>query len=121
PHAGLLPAANPIDSFIRAKLAEVGLAPSPEADRVTLVRRLYFDLIGLPPTPEEVAAFVDDRAPDAYEKLVGRLLASPHHGERMAMYWLDLVRYADTIGYHGDNHRDVWLYRDYVIHAFNSN
>ena len=92
-----------------------------EADRVTLVRRLYFDLIGLPPTPEQVAEFVHDHSPEAYEKLVDRLLASEHYGERMAMYWLDLVRYADSCGYHSDNDRDVYLYRDYVIEAFNSN
>jgi hypothetical protein len=112
---------NPIDAFIAAGHEEQGLTPAPEADRVTLIRRLSFDLTGLPPTPEEVDAFVKDDRPDAYEKLVDRLLASPHYGERMAAYWLDLVRYADTGGYHSDNHRDVWLYRDYVIDAFNRN
>ncbi|MBW3539093.1 MAG: PSD1 and planctomycete cytochrome C domain-containing protein [Planctomycetes bacterium] len=111
---------NGVDRFILAKLGEKGLEPSPEADRVTLIRRLSFDLTGLPPTPEEVDAFVNDPRPDAYERLVDRLLASPHFGERMAIYWLDLVRYADTNGIHGDNHRDVWLYRDYVIRAFNA-
>ena len=95
------------------------MRPSPEADRVTLIRRLCFDLTGLPPTPEQVDAFVGDPSPDAYEALVDRLLASPHYGERMAAYWLDLVRFADTTGYHGDNHRNVTLYRDYVIRAFN--
>ena len=104
----------------RRRPREARLLPAPEADRVTLIRRLSFDLTGLPPTPEEVDAFVKDQTPDAYEKLVDRLLASPHYGERMAAYWLDLVRYADTAGYHSDNHRDVWLYRDYVIDAFNT-
>jgi len=113
---------NPIDAFILARLAkEGGLRPSPAADRRTLLRRLSLDLTGLPPTPEEVAAFVSDRSPDAYEKVVDRLLASPHYGERMAQYWLDLVRYADTVGYHGDQEVNVWPYRDYVIHAFNTN
>jgi hypothetical protein len=110
---------NPIDAFIAAAQAREGFQPAPEADRVTLIRRLSFDLTGLPPTPEEVDAFVKDQAPDAYEKLVDRLLASSHYGERMALYWLDLVRYADTGGYHSDNHRDVWMYRDWVIDAFN--
>jgi hypothetical protein len=95
--------------------------PAKEADRVTQIRRLSFDLTGLPPSPEQVRAFVADKSPDAYEKLVDRLLASPHFGERMAVWWLDLVRYADSIGYHSDNPMNVWPYRDYVIHAFNSN
>jgi hypothetical protein len=112
---------NPLDSFILAKLAEVNLRPSPEADGATLLRRLSFDLTGLPPTPEEVAAFVNDRDPQAYEKQVERLLASPHYGERMAVFWLDLVRYADSIGYHSDNPMSIWPYRDYVIQAFNTN
>src|SRR6185437_14289379 len=112
---------NDVDRFVLAKLADKGLSPSPEADRVTLIRRLSFDLRGLPPTPAEVDAFVNDRSPDAYEKLADRLLASPQYGERMATLWLDLVRYADTTGYHGDNHRDVALYRDHVIDAFNRN
>ncbi len=112
---------NPIDAFITAVQEKHGFSPAPEADRVTLIRRLSFDLTGLPPTPEDVDAFVKDQSPDAYEKLVDRLLASPHYGERMAAYWLDMVRYADTCGYHSDNHRDVWLYRDYVIDAFNAN
>jgi hypothetical protein len=111
---------NPIDAFIAAAQEREGFQPAPEADRVTLLRRLSFDLTGLPPTPAEVDSFVKDSSPDAYEKLVDRLLASPHYGERMAMYWLDLVRYADTAGYHSDNHRDVWMYRDYVIDAFNA-
>jgi hypothetical protein len=114
-------ARNPIDHFVIAKLAEKGLTPSPEADRRTLIRRLYFDLIGLPPTPEEVAKFVDDSDPQAYEKLVDALLASPHYGERWARHWLDVVRYADTHGYDKDQPRPhAWPYRDYVIRAFNS-
>jgi hypothetical protein len=113
--------ANPIDAFIAAGQKAHGLAPAAEADRITLIRRLSFDLIGLPPTPEEVDAFVNDKSPEAYEKLVDRLLASKHYGERMATYWLDAVRYADTGGYHSDNHRDVWMFRDYVIDAFNVN
>lgn len=112
---------NPIDQFIAAEHDRRGLMPAAEADRVTLIRRLSFDLIGLPPTPAEVDAFVNDKSPDAYERLVQRLLESKHYGERMALYWLDLVRYADTGGYHSDNHRDVTLYRDYVINAFNKN
>ncbi|MHC4402183.1 MAG: PSD1 and planctomycete cytochrome C domain-containing protein [Planctomycetota bacterium] len=112
---------NPIDRFIVAAQREQGFRPSPEAERRTLIRRLSFDLIGLPPKPDEIDAFTGDRSPGAYEKLVDRLLASPHYGERMAVYWLDVARYADTGGYHSDNHRDVWLYRDYVIDAFNRN
>ncbi len=113
-------ARNPIDAFIQAKLREKGLEPSPEADRRTLIRRLSFDLIGLPPTPEEIAAFVADPAPDAYERLVDRLLASPAYGERWARHWLDLVHYGDTHGYDKDKPRpNAWPYRDYVIRAFN--
>ncbi|MEX0716297.1 MAG: DUF1553 domain-containing protein [Planctomycetaceae bacterium] len=112
---------NEIDRFILAKLHEKKLAPSPEADRATLIRRLSFDLTGLPPTPEQVAQFVADDGDDAYEKLVDRLLATPEYGERMAIFWLDQVRYGDTGGYHSDNHREVWLYRDWVIDAFNEN
>ena len=112
---------NDIDRFIRPKLREQGLQAAGEADRVTLIRRLSFDLTGLPPSPEDVAAYVSDDSPQAYERLVEKLLASPHHGERLAMYWLDLVRYADTNGIHGDNHRDHAPYRDYVIDAFNRN
>jgi hypothetical protein len=115
------PIRNPIDSYILYRLQQEGLKPSPEADRVTLIRRLSFDLTGLPPTPEEVRAFVADQSPDAYEKLVERLLQSPHHGERLAVWWLDLVRYADSIGYHSDNPMNVSLYRDYVITSFNAN
>lgn len=112
---------NPIDGFILARLEKEGLRPSAEADRVTLLRRLSFDLTGLPPTPSEVDSFVKDKAPDAYEKQVDRLLASAHYGERMAMQWLDLARYADTHGYHIDSHRDMWVWRDWVIKAFNGN
>jgi hypothetical protein len=112
---------NDIDRFVQAKLGEMGLRPAAEADRVTLIRRLSFDLIGLPPKPEEVDAFLNDQSDGAYERLVDRLLSSPHYGERMAMYWLDLVRFADTIGYHSDNPRNITAYRDYVIKAFNEN
>ena len=113
------PARNPIDHFIRARLEKEGLKPSPEADRVTLCRRLYLDLIGLPPTPQEVDAFVNDSSPNAYEKLVEKLLASPHYGERWARLWLDAARYADSDGYEKDMSRDVWAYRDYIVRAFN--
>lgn len=112
---------NPIDAFIRDRLQQEGVVPAKEADRVTLIRRLSFDLTGLPPSPQEVRAFVADKSPDAYEKLVNRLLASPHYGERMAVWWLDLVRYADSIGYHSDNPMSVWPFRDYVIQSFNAN
>lgn len=114
-------AAHPIDRFILSRLEREGLKPSPEADRRVLIRRLSLDLLGLPPTPEEVEAFVNDTSPGAFEKLVDRLLASPHYGERMAVWWLDLVRYADSVGYHGDQVVSVWPYRDYVINAFNQN
>ncbi len=110
-----------IDAFVAQRLAGEGLEFSPAADRRTLIRRLSFDLLGLPPSPEEVREFVADARPDAYERLVDRLLASPHFGERMAIAWLDLVRYADTNGIHGDNVRPHSPYRDYVIAAFNDN
>ena len=98
-----------------------GLKPSPEADRRTLIRRLAFDLIGLPPTPEEIESFVDDPNPMAYEALVDRLIASPHYGERWGRHWLDVVHYGDTHGYDKDKRRDnAWPYRDYVIAAFNA-
>jgi hypothetical protein len=112
---------NEIDRFILARLKREGLTPATEADRRTLMRRLSFDLTGLPPSYEEVQAFVSDRSPDAYEKVVDRLLASERYGERLAVYWLDLVRYADTRGYHGDQNQEISPYRDYVINAFNSN
>ena len=114
-------ARNPIDRFVLARLEREGLKPSPEADRATLLRRLSFDLTGLPPTPAELDAFLADKSPDAYEKQVDRLLACPHYGERMAMQWLDLARYADTHGYHIDSQRDMWQWRDWVIDAFNRN
>ena len=114
-------ARNPIDAFILAKLREKGLPSSPEADRRTLIRRLYFDLIGLPPSPDEIGAFLNDPDPLAYEKLVDRLLASPRFGERWARHWLDVVHYGDTHGYDKDKPRpNAWPYRDYVIRAFNS-
>lgn len=112
---------NPIDFLVQKRLTEKNLKPSPTADRRTLLRRLSFDLTGLPPTPEETAAFLADKSPDAYSKLVERLLASPHYGERMAQGWLDVVRFADTIGYHSDTPRNIWPYRDYVIASFNRN
>ena len=114
-------AGNPIDAFVRKNLEAHGLSPSPRADKATLLRRLSLDLIGLPPTPEELDVFLKDDSPDAYAKQVDRLLASPHYGERMAVPWLDAVRYADTVGYHGDQNARVFPYRDYVIDAFNSN
>jgi hypothetical protein len=113
-------AANPIDAFVLARLEKEGLRPSGEADRVTLLRRLALDLTGLPPTPEEVDAFVKDRCPDAYERQVERLLASPHYGERWGRHWLDLARYADSNGYSVDSPRTIWPYRDWVIGALNS-
>src|SRR5262245_43556482 len=112
--------ANPVDAFVGVALEAKGLRPSPEADRATLIRRLTFNLHGLPPSPEEVEAFVRDRAADAYEKLVDRLLASPRYGERWSRHWLDVVHYADTHGYDKDKRRDhAWPYRDYVIRSFN--
>ncbi len=111
---------NPIDNFILAKLETEGVAPSPEAPRPTLIRRLSLDLTGLPPTPEEVAAFLDDNRPDAYERLVDHLLASPHYGEKWGRYWLDLARYADSDGYEKDRSRPwAWRYRQWVIEALN--
>lgn len=112
---------NPIDNFILAKLESMGLKPAPEADRRTLIRRVSLDLTGLPPDPADVEAFVRDRAPDAYEHLVDRLLASQQWGEHRARYWLDAARYADTHGLHIDNYREMWPYRDWVIQSFNRN
>lgn len=112
---------NPIDALVTAAHRQRKLNQQPAADRRTLIRRLSFDLRGLPPAPAEVDAFVADRQPDAYQRLVDRCLAAPQYGERMAQYWLDVVRYADTCGYHSDNERNVWMYRDYVIRAFNQN
>lgn len=116
--------ATPVDAFILSKLEEVGLSHAPEADRSTLIRRLYFDLIGLPPSPEEVDAFVQDTSPKAWEDLVDRLLASPHYGERWGRHWLDLARYSDTKGQFRRQRESslypyAWTYRDYVIKAFN--
>jgi len=115
------PIRNEIDRFLQQSLADKHLAPAPEADRRTLIRRLSFDLLGLPPSPEDVAAFAADPAPDAYEKLVDRLLASPHYGERWARHWLDIAHYADTHGFERDQLRpNAWRYRDWVIHALNT-
>jgi len=110
---------NPIDSFVMARLEKEKLKPAPEADKVTLLRRLSLDLIGLPPTIAEVDSFLADRSRDAYEKQVERLLGSPHYGERWGRHWLDAARYADSDGYEKDMSRQVWFYRDYVINAFN--
>jgi hypothetical protein len=112
---------NGVDVLVQQRLAQIGLKPSPQADARTLIRRLYLDLIGLPPKPEEVAAFEQDASPAAYAMVVESLLKNPHYGERMAIGWLDVVRFADTIGYHSDNPHNVWPYRDYVIQSFNSN
>jgi hypothetical protein len=112
---------NEIDLFIRARLQAVGVQPSRQADRPTLVRRLSLDLLGLPPAIEDIDAFLADDTPDAYERLVDRLLASPHYGEKMAQDWLDLARFGDSSGYQDDGDRLHWPYRDYVIHAFNAN
>ena len=122
PQKAAIPAGkNAVNALVKQRITELGLKPSPEADRRTLIRRLYSDLLGLPPKPEEVAAFINDTAPDAYEQLVERVLKSPHYGERMAIGWLDVVRFADTIGYHSDNSRNIWPYRDWVIKSFNDN
>ena len=114
-------ARTPIDAFILSRLEQEGLKPSEEADRPTLIRRVTYDLTGLPPTPEEVTAFVADGSANAYEKVVDRLLASPRYGEHRAHYWLDVARYGDTHGLHLDNFRSIWPYRDYVIKSYNQN
>ena len=107
---------NPIDRFVAARLETEGVAPSPEADRATLIRRVSLDLVGLPPSPADVAEFVNDNRPDAYERMVDRLLASPHYGEKWARYWLDLARYGDSDGYERDPARPyAWRYRNWVI------
>jgi hypothetical protein len=112
---------NPVDRFILAKLEAADLSPSPPADRVTLIRRVTYDVIGLPPTPEEVLSFVKDRKPDAYERLVDRLLASPHYGERWARHWLDVIRFGESQGFERNKLRpNAWKYRDWVVEAFNS-
>ncbi len=110
---------NPIDAFVLARLEREGLTPAPEASKETLLRRLSLDLTGLPPTPAEIDAFLADTAADAYEKQVERLLASPHYGERWARHWLDAARYADSDGFEKDKPRQVWMYRDWVVNAFN--
>jgi hypothetical protein len=114
-------ARNPIDQFVIAKLEREGLAPSPEADRRTLIKRLYSDLIGLPPKPQEVESFVQDTDPQAYEKLVDRLLENSHYGERMALPWLDAARYADSNGFQQDGDTWQWMWRDWVVKALNEN
>ncbi len=119
--AGLDDSLTPIDRFVRARLAKEGVAPAPPADRATLARRLHLDLTGLPPSADEVAAFVADRSPDATTALIDQLLANPHFGERVALPWLDAARYADTNGFSIDGGRHAWLWRDYVIHAFKTN
>jgi Protein of unknown function (DUF1553)/Protein of unknown function (DUF1549)/Planctomycete cytochrome C len=121
PAAPKVAAKNPIDQFVRANLVKSGLAPAPAAEKSTLLRRLSLDLTGLPPTPGELDAFLKDDSADAYEKQVERLLASPRYGERMAVPWLDAVRYADSVGYHGDQNARIFPFRDYVIHSFNAN
>lgn len=121
PRVDGLTRSNPIDAFIAERLRREGLTATAEADRPTLARRVAFALTGLPPTPAEVDAFVNDRDPDAYAKMVDRYLASPRYGEEMARHWLDLARYADTHGLHLDNERQMWPYRDWVVRAFNQN
>ena len=112
---------NPIDRFILARLAKEGIEPAPEAGKRTLVRRLGLDLLGLPPEPKDVARFLADDSPEAYERLVDRLLESPHYGEKWAMHWLDLARYADSDGYEKDYVRPhAWRYRHWVINALNA-
>ena len=123
PTEGVDPSAvqTPGDSFILVRLADKGLQPAPRADRRTLIRRLTFDLTGLPPTPDEVLAFLDDKSEGAYKKVVERLLDSPRYGERWGRHWLDVTRYADSSGYSNDFERpNAWRYRDYVIRAFNT-
>ncbi len=112
---------TPIDKFVLAKLEQAGLTPEAEADRATLIRRATLDLTGLPPTPEEVKAFVEDRSPDAYERMLDRLFSSPHYGEKMALSWLDHARYADSNGFQSDGSRDIWAWRDWVVNAYNRN
>ncbi|MEP6663571.1 MAG: DUF1549 domain-containing protein, partial [Verrucomicrobiota bacterium] len=112
---------NAIDNFILAKLEKEGLKPAREADKTKLIRRVTLDLTGLPPTISDINAFLADKSVNAYEKLVDRLLASPEFGERMALFWLDVARYADTNGYHIDNNREIWKWREWVINAFNKN
>src|SRR5262249_8270703 len=111
---------TPVDAFILARLDQTGLKPAPSADRATLLRRVTYDLTGLPPTPTEIDEFQQDTRPDAYVRVVERLLASPHYGERWAQHWLDVVRYAESDGYELDaERRHAWRYRDWVVQAFN--
>ncbi len=110
-----------IDAFIFSRLEEKKILPSPTADPRTLLRRVSLDITGLPPTPQEIQDYLSDHSPNAYEKVVDRLMKSPHYGERMAVPWLDVVRYADTVGFHGDQNSNAWVYRDYVINSFNNN
>ena len=112
---------NPIDAFILSRLEKEGLTPASEADKRTLIRRLSFDLTGLPPTREEIHQFLADDSPDAYEKLIDTFMAKPEYGEHLARFWLDVARYGDTHGLHLDNYREMWPYRDWVINAFNKN
>ena len=112
---------TPIDAFILAGLRKAGLRPAPQADRLTLIRRITYDLTGLPPTPEEVDAFVRDKSPKAWENVVDRLLNSSHYGEHWGRHWLDVVRFAESDGYEYDTHRpDAYRYRDYVVRSFNA-
>ena len=115
-----LPSGNSIDAFVRARLQKEALVPSPEEDKSRLIRRVSLDLTGLPPSIKDVDAFLADGSPNAYEKVIDQLLASPHFGERLALPWLDLARYGDTSGYHNDSLRDMWLWRESVINAFNA-
>src|ERR1043166_2320364 len=111
---------NPIDVFVLAELEAKGIPPGPPADKVTLLRRAYLDVLGLPPTPKQVEAFLADKSPQAFETVVNQLLASPHYGERWGRHWLDLARYADSAGFKADETRpNMWRYRDYVIQSFN--
>ncbi|MDZ4821213.1 MAG: DUF1549 domain-containing protein, partial [Planctomycetota bacterium] len=121
PAANIARVVNPIDAFIGARLEQAKLSMAPEADRETLIRRVSFALTGLPPTPEELAEYLRDMSPAAYENMVDRYMASPRFGEEMSRHWLDLVRYGDTHGLHLDNERLIWSYRDWVISAFNKN
>ncbi len=121
PRPSPLAPSNPIDAFVRARLAQEKISPAPAATREELIRRVSLDLNGIPPTPAEIAAFVADRTPDAYEKVVDRLLASPRYGERWAWDWLDVARYADTNGFQGDPERTMWPWRDWVVNALNTN
>jgi len=120
-HIDFASSRNPIDRFIEARLKQANLQPSKQASRETLIRRVSLDLTGLPPSPQEVNAYLADTSPEAYEKVVDRLLSSPHYGERMALNWLDYARYADSNGYQSDGSRDMWAWRDWTINAYNRN